>query len=201
MTRTIGITALAAALAIGCGSNAETVSGATAALAPAPELYVGICGFSLVSYDPTETFRFYVEATRDDVGGLALAMTPLIGWDDAAQAPAPPASIDRAHTVGATLSASSTVADGAFQAAFGALDVPPAANTITGGAAHVERLTLDGHVSPARTLGDRFCAGLSGELTVPLEYELRSDENTCLFLPVAEGAPLPPVDASDFHCP
>ena len=170
----------------------------------APHVYVAICGFSLAAYDPGLVFRFYVRASLQNgahgaaPGGLELVMTPLRGWDDAAQAAKPPATVSRSETVGDPITATSPLSSGSYTAAFGALAVPPLANPINGAAAHVDGLTLDG---PFAALGQPFCGGLAGELTEPFEYTLSRDENTCLFLPVAEGDPLPAVQASDFHCP
>lgn len=203
MTKSAFLIAVAALAASACNApvDAGGLASSTAAESAPEALYVGICGFSLASYDPGTVFRFYARVSQGQgapPGGLAFVMTPLRGWDDAAQAPQPPATVSSSETVGDPITATSPLSGGRYTAAFGALAVPPLANPINGSAAHVDGLTLDG---PFPGLGQPFCGGLAGELTEPFEYTLSRDENTCLFLPVAEGDPLPAVQASDFHCP
>lgn len=191
-------------VASACASSSteavQTGSAAVVTNAPQKSLYVAICGFSLANYDPSETLRFYVESTLDDAssGQLSLAMTMLPGWDDDAQAPKAPAVVTRAEAVGATLTATSAVTGGKYTAVLGALDIPAIANPLNGAPAHVDGLQLDGTVTAP---GAPFCAGVSGELTEPLDFVLDTADNTCLFLPIADGDPLPNVQASDFHCP
>jgi hypothetical protein len=161
-------------------------------------LYAGICGFSLASYDPKYAIRFYAESTFTPTdGSLTLALTPLIGWNAAENQPEPPAAVSHDLTRGDRITTTSAVTNGAFSARYAALDIQPEANSINGVTARVETLQLDGTFGT----GDRFCAGFSGKLTVPLDYEFLRDENTCLFIKVHEGDPLPPVEAADFHCP
>lgn len=192
-----------AIVASACASPREDVDTGSAAVvtgAPQTSRYVAICGFSLASYDPTLTLRFYVESSLSDAsaGQLTLAMTMLPGWDEQAGQAQAPAVVTRAEAVGATLTATADVVNGSYTAALGALDVPPSANSLTGTTAHVDGLQLDGVVTAP---GAPFCAGFSGKLTDPLEYVFESADNTCLFLPIADGDPLPSVESSDFHCP
>jgi hypothetical protein len=189
------------ASASACAAPSEGVdTGSAAVVARTTQTYVAICGFSLANYDPTETLRFYVESSLTDVssGQLSLAMTMLPGWDETAGQAKPPAVVTKAEAVGATLSATVNVTSGKYTAALGSLDVPPTANSLTGGTAHVDGLQLDGSVTAP---GAPFCAGFSGHLTDPLDYVFNTAENTCLFLPIADGDALPSVQASDFHCP
>jgi hypothetical protein len=208
MTKSAFILALTAGTTLAAGACSapappvERPASSTSADSVDDALYVGICGFSLAGYDPGLVLRFYARVShghgaRAEVSGVSFVMTALRGWDDATQSAQPPASVSSSETVGDTITATSPLSGGRYTAAFGALDVTPLANTINGEASHVEGLTLDG---PAPTLGQPFCGGLAGELTQPGDYTFKRDENTCLFFPVAEGDPLPTVQATDFHC-
>jgi hypothetical protein len=209
VNKTLGLLATSAVVLASACSSPDAVDAATTSAAataePAKSLYVAICGFSIAGYDPTYTFRFYVEASlahqsahQNGADGLTLAMTPLVGWDaDTGQAK-PPTNVTHDQTIGQPITATSAITDGKYSSAFGILDVPPLANGINGVAARVEQLNLDGPFQAG--LGAPFCAGVAGQLTVPLDYEFVRNENTCLFFPIAEGDPLPVVQASDFHC-
>jgi hypothetical protein len=204
MKKLVGlITACVAVLANACSPalDADPVADTSASVVAEKNLYVGICAFSLLSYDTTGAFRFYVQSSfaPDDAGGqLTLTMRALPGWDFGTQAPRPPATVTAAEAVGPTLNATSALSGGRYTADFGTLQIVPVANPITGGIATVEKLTLDG---PFAGPGQRFCAGMAGHLTAPLDYTFDRNENTCLFLPIADGDPLPDVASADFTCP
>jgi hypothetical protein len=167
-------------------------------------LYVGVCGFSLVAYDPVYAIRFYAETSFTPTNGsggdgtLTVSLTTLTGWDPVADAPRPPSAIRQDATVGQPIVATSDVTNRAFVARYPELDILPLANSISGSNARVERIALEGTFEGGAA---RFCTGLAGMLTAPIEYELTREENTCLFVKVDEGAPLPKLDASEFHCP
>jgi hypothetical protein len=192
-----------ALLAAACSTTgADEVASDVAQNVVTPEtettLYAGICGFSLAAYDPMYAIRFYVESTvTPSDGTMKLALTPLVGWNEADGTPQLPSAVSHEQTRGDTITATTTLSGGVFSAQYAALDVPPEANSINGVTARVEHLQLDG-MHAGR---DRFCAGFSGKLTVPADYEFLRDENTCLFIKVAKGDPLPVVTAADFHCP
>jgi hypothetical protein len=165
-------------------------------------LYAAVCSFSLVSYDPTYAIRFYAETSFVPAfgrgnGTMTLALTPLVGWDSVAGAARPPTAVTSAQTHGTRISATSPTSEGAFSALYPVLDLDPEANSINGVRARVEDLRLDAVAGTP----DRFCAGFSGKLTDPVEYEFVREENTCIFVKVNDGDPLPSLAASDFHCP
>lgn len=189
-----------ALLASACASSSDPAASSSAAETTAnvpASTFVAICGFSLVSYDPTDTLRFYVESSFAS-DKLTLAMTMLPGWDNDAGAPKAPSVVTRAEAVGATLTSTSDVTSGAFTAKLGALDIPGVANPLNGADGHVEGLELDGQITAAAA---PFCANVAGELTTPLDFDLSQAGTMCLFIPVKDGDPLPDVQPSDFHCP
>jgi hypothetical protein len=179
----------------------------TVAVPSETALYAGVCGFDLASFDPKYAIRFYAETTftpssglsssdRAD-GELALALTPLFGWNVRQGVPQLPASVSLSETRGDRITATSAVSGGSFEASYAGLDLSPDANSILGTVARVDRLKLTGRFGG----GDRFCAGFSGMLTVPVEYEFVPEENVCVFLKVRKGDSLPNVTSKDFHCP
>jgi hypothetical protein len=159
-------------------------------------LYAGICGFSLAGYDPNLAVRFLVEKTVDGTS-LTLGLKPLAGWDAVMGGPVAPATVGEATTCGPASSTTCEIAKGAFSARYATLDVPGAANTISGDPIRLENVRLDGVLAK----GPRFCSGLAAMMTAPLQYELLREENTCIFVKVADGDPLPALTPDDFHCP
>jgi hypothetical protein len=160
-------------------------------------LYAGICGFQLAAYDPAFAIRFYVQASTG-ANQLTLSMTPLVGWDLVTQQPAPPSAITQSQTCGRAVTATSSLSDGAYSAHFGRLDIPAVGNSINGVDVRIANVQLDG---PFQDGSPRFCAGLSGAIVDPVQYELKREENTCIFVKVNDGDPLPALTSSDFHCP
>lgn len=175
-------------------------------------LYVGICVASLAARDPEQALRFYTETkyTPDgpgaETGKLTLTVTPMLGWDVGAKQPTSPATVSKAETRGETVTTEVPVGNGGrFTAVLGEVDpergtpvieLVEEANSISGRAASIENTTLDGLFSA----GDRFCSTLGGHLFVPYSFTFDPKENTCLFLKVNEGDPLPQVDSSEFVC-
>lgn len=164
-------------------------------------LYVGICVTALASKDPEEALRFYTKTkfVPDPAGGgkLSMEVTPLLGWDNGGYVT--PMNVSQGQTRGSPLTKDDiTVAAGAgrFTANLGVLNLPGAANSISGRDAVINDATLDGR------FGDpEFCSTLGGHLTVPYEYDFVPSENTCLFIKVKEGDPVPVKKAADFVCP
>lgn len=100
--------------------------------------------------------------------------------------------------LGAPVTATSPVAaNKVYRASFGAATLLADANSISGRELVFSELTLDGTFSG---LGKGFCGQLSAKLTQPVALELKGDQNTCLFFPTSEGAPLPEPAPADFVC-
>ncbi len=174
---------------------------------PTPGLYVAICR-TVVGASDANDLRFWVDAAvaspASDAGGgeagadssITLIITPLIGWK--AGAPTPPATVTASLKLGAPVTATSPVAaNKVYRASFGAATLLADANSISGRELVFSELTLDGTFSG---LGKGFCGQLSAKLTQPVALELKGDQNTCLFFPTSEGAPLPEPAPADFVC-
>jgi hypothetical protein len=166
-------------------------------------VYAGVCVTVLANRDPAQAFRFYTDARYSAVPGgeggtLSLSITPLRGWDTAANASYTPAAVSRIETRGAAVAATDVrvAGGGRFTAAFGRLDLEAEANSVSGRAAVIEDLVLDGVFSGS----DRFCSGFAGNMTVPYHYPFEAGKNTCLFQKVTEGGPLPVLAAAEFVC-
>jgi hypothetical protein len=203
MRRVLGLAAFVAApmisaCAVDSADRTDPVHTTSSAERSGERLYAAVCAFGLASFDPSLAIRFYAKGSVPSGDGpLDLAMTPLVGWDPAAQEPRPPSAVSSSATCGSPIVAHTTVSGGTFAARFGTLVLPAVGNSINGEDAQVDNVQLDGVVRDP----SRFCSGFAGTLTVPDQYEFRSDENTCLFVEVSEGDPLPTLSAADFHCP
>ena len=167
------------------------------------QLYVAVCVTSLSGRNPEQALRFYTETKFVPEGGggkLTLTMSPLVGWNDPpTDAYIPPAEITvaKSETRGDPLSAEMTVgADGRFTQNLGKIDLDRAANSVSGRAAVIENVTLDGVFGS----DERFCAQLSGSLTVPYNATLNPALNTCIFLKATEGQKVPALTQGEFTC-
>lgn len=163
-------------------------------------LYVGICLTALSGGEPNTALRFYTESTYtpDPSGGkLALKVTPLLGWANGQTVR--PASISKSETRGATIDVAETpvATDGKFTGSLGTVILDAAANSVSGSTVVIEDTKLEGRFMG----GDRFCAGLTGELINPYRFTFERDQNICLFVKVKEGDPVPSPAASEFVCP
>lgn len=169
-------------------------------------LYVGICVTALANKDPSQALRFYTESkfTPDPGGGgkLTLTLTPMVGWDPTVPPSGQftqPKTVSKSETRGSGVTLQDIqVAAGAgrFTANLGTVNLPPEANSLSGRPAIIDNTTLDGR------FGDpEFCSTLGGQLKVPYEYTFNPADNTCLFVKVKEGDPLPTKTADQFVCP
>jgi hypothetical protein len=166
-------------------------------------LYVGICVTALAARDPNQALRFYTETkfVPDPAGGGKLTMNVafLRGWDTANNTYTSPTSVSKSETRGATVvvtDAPVAAGDGRFTAVLGTVNLPGEANSVSGRDAVIEDTTLEGRFGG----GDRFCSTLGGQLTVPYSFTFDPAANTCLFVKVNEGDPLPAIDSNEFVC-
>jgi hypothetical protein len=187
-----------ALFACSAGEPQAVSESASAVVEPAAEtgLYAGICGFSLAGYDPNLAIRFLVTSSLEN-DQLTLGIKPLVGWNANGGGAAPPATVGESTTCGTTSTATSPVTKGAFSARYAELDLPGEANSITGDPIRLEDVRLDGILRKE----NRFCSGIAAMMTAPLQYELLREENTCIFVKIADGDPLPALTPEDFHCP
>lgn len=191
----------------GADASGDAASDAPIDASPTPGLYVALCR-TVVGASDANDLRFWVDAAvaspASDAGAgeggadstLTLVMTPLVGWK--AGAPAPPANVTSSLKLGGPSTATSPVSSGVYRAAFGSVTVPADANSISGRELVFSELTLDGTFSGT---SKGFCGRLSAKLTQPVALELKGDQNTCLFFPIFDGAPLPEPAAAAFVCP
>jgi hypothetical protein len=167
---------------------------------PIKALYIGTCITVLSQQNPTKVLRFYTDASfvpDEATGGgkLSLNLQPLKGWAD--NKATPPASVSKSEFVGKPIVITETVvgANGAFAAPMGVSVVEGDANAISG-----RPITLDPTLTGAFGVGDKFCAGLEGNVTSPVTVSLDPSTNVCLFKKVSEGAPVPVYELADFDC-
>jgi hypothetical protein len=110
--------------------------------------------------------------------------------------PAPAPNVSQMYTLGGVITAKAPVAaDGTFSLSFGDLAVDAEANGVS------PRPISAAHVVTAGYLYDKakFCTTLAGDLVEPTMIALLASKNTCIFIAVNEGDPLPP--SPDFKCP
>ena len=179
-------------------------------------LYAGICVSTLAAKDPRQALRFYTQTQFTpgaSEGSLTLTIVPLLGWDIPAQGPISPETIARSEArccpasppcnrsetdcAGYSSSEAAVASNGRFTAEFGTIQLPGEANSISGRAAVIEGVKLEGLFGA----GERFCAGLGGQLTVPYGFTFDPRQNTCVFQKVNEGDPLPEIPEADYVCP
>jgi hypothetical protein len=117
------------------------------------------------------------------------------------QALVSPGATNLGDTSGATVSAKPTpvAANGTAHVDFGAVTVPGNANAVQPGAPIVfSDVTMDFHIESAQAV----CSLLGGTLTMPVGLTLTPSRNPCILVPVASAtAPIPTVQASQYHCP
>ncbi|HVJ93984.1 MAG TPA: hypothetical protein VM580_29545 [Labilithrix sp.] len=167
-------------------------------------LYAGICATVLAAKDPEQALRFYTETkyTPDgegsSTGKLTLTVTPMVGWDFGSGQYISPATVSKSETRGASITIPDmpVTAGGRFTAALGTVNLAKEANSVSGRDAVIENTVLDGLFSA----GDRFCATLGGQLTVPYGLALNASDNICIFQKVNEGDPLPKIPSAEFAC-
>ena len=166
-------------------------------------LYIGICVTTLAGKDPAQALRFYTETKYTPVPGsdgkLTMTVTPMHGWDKTKNDYITPSAVSKANTRGKGITVTDVPvksSDGRFTANLGTINLPGEANSISGRDAVIANLVLDGKFG----VGE-FCSTLGGNLTVPYAYTFNPKENTCLFIKVNEGDPVPARDATQFLCP
>ncbi len=159
-------------------------------------LYLGACLSKLAAGRIDRVLRFYTETKfTPDPGGTtgkitlkltALKLGPNIG---------PPPTVSKDQVVGATytIADSPTNAQGVYAGVLGMVNVPGASNPLSG-----RDILIENAAVPGRFAKDRFCSQLSGHVVQPTDIQLDGDANTCIYLPVKEGDPTPPLKPTDF---
>lgn len=166
-------------------------------------VYFAACLTQLAAGRLERVLRFYAETAFTSsgpatTGNITLKLTPLkLGPNNG-----PPPTVSKDQTVGTTYSItdSPTNAQGVYFGALGTVTVPGASNPISGRDIIIEQTKMDGrYVLPAA----RFCTQFAGHVTTPTDIVLAGSENTCVFIKVSPGDPLPPISSSDFSagCP
>ena len=159
-------------------------------------LYFGACLSKLAAGRLDRVLRFYTETkfTPDATGGtgkLSLKLTPMkLGPNNG-----PPPTVSKDQTVGATYSVTDapTSATGVYAAKVGTVNIPGAANPISGRDIVVEVAELPGKFGKGR-----FCSQLIGHVTTPTDIQLEGESNTCIYVQVKEGDATPVLKADDF---
>jgi hypothetical protein len=167
-------------------------------------LYVGVCVTALAAKDPAQALRFYTETkytpgTGGADGKVTMIVSPLQGWDKAKNDYITPTAVSKANIRGPAITVPDVpvkAADGRFTANLGTINLPGEANSISGRDAVIVTAVLDGKFG----VGE-FCSTLGGNLTVPYAYTFNPKENTCLFIKVNEGDPVPTRASAQFVCP
>lgn len=162
-------------------------------------VYFGTCFSQLAAGRTDRVLRFYTvtKFTPSPTGGaLTLEITPL-------KLPTTPTdaktgTFGKAATVGAAFKVTDAPVDskGVFTAAFGTVEVPGAANPISGRDIRIDTTVFKGRFAdPAK-----FCAQLSGQVVQPVQQQLDAPANICLFLAAKEGDPYPDPPRDDYAC-
>ncbi len=153
--------------------------------APLEGSFVSYCLLSLGNGDPSKSILFATKLapTGDHV---TATLTPLVT-----------AATSLNETAGSPFTASAQVTQGDFVLSFGQVDIPGAANAISGSDIELNPTVLRVHTQSA----DRACAELDGALVKPFPYPLDDPGDTCLILRVGADGLLPPLpQATDFTC-
>jgi len=177
-------------------------------------LYFGACLSKLAAGRVDRVLRFYTEVTYIQdaapavTGKISIKLTPLKLTQPGNL---PPPTVSKSETIGSTYTImdSPTNALGVYDGKIGTnvddepnteIKVPGEANPISGREIEVESAAVSGRFGPGK-----FCSQLSGEVVVPTVITLEGADNTCIYFPVKEGDPTPPLaaDRSDFAagCP
>jgi len=171
---------------------------------PIKALYIGTCITVLSNKSPLKVLRFYTDASYvpadNGTGGkLSLNLQPLRGWTSvpAPGSATPPKSVSKSEAIGTPIVITDTAvaATGVFSAPMGITNVEGDANAISG-----RPITLDPTLTGTFGVGDKFCAGLAGRVTSPVEVDLEPTVNVCLFKKAVEGDPIPVYKLEDFDC-
>ena len=162
-------------------------------------LYFAACLSTLAAGRIDRVLRFYTEtkfvpdAPGSPTGKISLKLTPM----KLSAGGGPPPTVSRDQTVGATYTVTdaATNAQGVYAAPLGTVNIPGAANPISGRDIVVENAAVPGRFAPGK-----FCSQLSGRVTTPTDIPLDGAANTCVYFPVKEGDPTPVLkpDRSDF---
>jgi hypothetical protein len=167
--------------------------------------YYGACLSQLAFGQLNDVFNFWTETNfePDPAGGgkLSIALQALKLSETTG---GPPETVSSAGFVGdkkeATASAPNVAAaDGRYSLELGTVNIPGAANPITGRDVVIEQVKLEGFFGK-----ERFCARLNGNVTVPVPLTLEPEKNICQFVPVKDGDPTPTLTRDDFlpgSCP
>lgn len=171
------------------------------------QLYFGACLSKLAAGRIDRVLRFYteVEFAPDATGGtgkISLKLTAM----KLAPGNQPPPTVSKSETVGKTYTIDNqpTNALGVYAGAIGSdtdgngipdVQIPAEANPISGREIVVENAGVPGRFAPGT-----FCSQLVGHVVQPTDIDLEGPANTCIYIPVKEGDPTPPlkVDGSDF---
>lgn len=164
-------------------------------------LYYGACLSELAFGQTAKVFNFYTltKYTPDPSGAkLMLSIQPL-----AVVQQAPPPTISKAGAVGSEIPApaANVDAEGKYLLELGTVNVPGAANPISGSDVVISSAKLQGRFSEAK-----FCARLGGNVEKPeaAKRTLDMEQNICQFVPIKDGDPTPTFTQADFQaasCP
>lgn len=163
-------------------------------------LYYGACLSKLAAGRIDRVLRFYTETKfRPDAAGgtgrLTIALTPMkLGPSNGAGFDPPP-TVSKDQTIGTTYTVTDTATDamGIYAAVLGTVNVPGAANPISG-----RDIVVENAQAPGKFGAGRFCSQLIGHVTVPTDIPLEGDANTCIYIQVKEGDATPPLTPADF---
>ena len=121
------------------------------------------------------------------VSTIKLQITALLARD-AAGIRQPPATVSQSLTNGATINGQSGVsADGKFKVALGTLAIKDIANAVNPRDVNLANIVMEGQINDPL----RFFSNLGGQLTAPVMADLDPAQNSCVFIQVKEGDPLP----------
>lgn len=159
-------------------------------------LYFGACLSKLAAGRLDRVLRFYTETkfTPDASGGTGKLTLKVTSMKLAPGNAAPP-TVSKDQTIGATYTVtdSPTTVTGVYAAALGTINVPGAANPISGRDIVVEQTALPGKFGKGK-----FCSQLIGHVTTPTDIQLEGDANTCIYIQVKEGDATPVLKPDDF---
>jgi hypothetical protein len=157
--------------------------------------YYGACVAELAFGQANKRFSFFTTTkfTPEAAGGtLELSIQPLKLANEA-----PPATVTKADAVGSLIPAppATVAADGKFRVELGTVTVPGAANPISGSDVEILNAFLQGRFAEGK-----FCSRLGGEVTKPAAAArtLNPAKNTCYFVPIKDGDPMPEFTNNDF---
>ena len=171
-------------------------------------LYFGACLSSLAAGRGDRVLRFYTEVdfvkdATGPTGKISLKLTAM----KLAPGNAPPPTVSKSETIGPTYTVENAVTNalGVYSAPIGVdtdgngvpdVRIPGESNPISG-----REIVVEGTDLPGRITTGTFCSQLVGHVVQPTDVNLEGAANTCIYIPVNEGDPTPPinVDGSDFE--